>query len=178
MHSESLNLQHLEELVRSGIDITLASLNFRTLSGTDAYEYLLISECIRRTNTGMVSTGWLRRYTHIKHGGWWCAGLDPQNNWQLMEWGCFKPNNPRQDQGKSIKYEHPPSTPTRVFCLKVPLFVWQQVSERYNVTMPEIKVAADGEAKGFWQWVTENNIPVIICEGAKKAAALLTCGYA
>jgi len=178
MHSESLNLQHLEELVRSGIDITLASLNFRTLSGTDAYEYLLISECIRRTNTGMVSTGWLRRYTHVKHGGWWCAGLDPQNNWQLMEWGCFKPNNPRQDQGKSIKYEHPPSTPTRVFCLKVPLFIWRQVSERYNVTMPEIKVAADGEAKGFWQWVTENNIPVIICEGAKKAAALLTCGYA
>ncbi|MEG3878673.1 DUF3854 domain-containing protein [Microcoleus sp. herbarium7] len=30
----------------------------------------------------------------------------------------------------------------------------------------------------FWQWVWDNNIPVIIVEGAKKAGCLLTLGYA
>ncbi|MFM6195463.1 MAG: plasmid replication protein, CyRepA1 family, partial [Planktothrix sp.] len=30
---------------------------------------------------------------------------------------------------------------------------------------------------GFWDWVLENNIPITICEGAKKAGALLTAGY-
>ena len=30
----------------------------------------------------------------------------------------------------------------------------------------------------FWQWVWDNNIPVIIVEGVKKAGCLLTLGYA
>jgi hypothetical protein len=30
----------------------------------------------------------------------------------------------------------------------------------------------------FWRWVSNNNIPVIITEGAKKAASLLSLGYA
>ncbi|MBW4612682.1 MAG: DUF3854 domain-containing protein [Desmonostoc vinosum HA7617-LM4] len=181
MHLHYLNPQHLEELVKSsGIDLHLTQLNFTTLQGVNVYEYLLISELLPRTNTGMVKSGWLQRYNHITAGGWWCSGLDPLNNWQMMEWGCFKPNQPRQNQkGKSIKYEHPPSTPTRVFCLRVSLPVWEQVAQRYNLPLPNnISITADGEAQGFWQWIMERNIPVVICEGVKKAAALLTQGYA
>ncbi|WP_353932740.1 plasmid replication protein, CyRepA1 family [Okeanomitos corallinicola TIOX110] len=175
-----LHPQHLEELVQNScIDLHLACLNFRSLQGVNAYQYLLISDQLPRTNTGMIKAAWLQRYNHITAGGWWCSGRDPLNNWQQMEWGCFKPTQPRQNQkGKSIKYEHPPSTPTRVFCLRVTLQIWQQISQRYSVTMPEnITIAEDGEAEGFWQWVMENNIAIIICEGAKKAAALLTQGY-
>ncbi|MCW5313296.1 DUF3854 domain-containing protein [Nostoc sp. KVJ3] len=181
MHLHYLHPQHLEELVKgSGIDLHLVQLNFRSLQGVTAYEYLLISELLPRTNTGMVKAGWLQRYAHITEGGWWCSGLDPLNNWQMMEWGCFKPNQPRQNHnGKSIKYEHPPSTPTRVFCLRVTLQVWQQVAGRYNLVMPDnITITADGEARGFWQWVMQHNIPLILCEGVKKAATLLTQGYA
>ncbi|MCC5599311.1 plasmid replication protein, CyRepA1 family [Nostoc favosum] len=181
MHLHYLHPQHLEELVKSsGIDLHLVQLNFRSLQGVTAYEYLLISELLPRTNTGMVKAGWLQRYAHITEGGWWCSGLDPLNNWQMMEWGCFKPNQPRQNHnGKSIKYEHPPSTPTRVFCLRVTLQVWQQVAGRYNLVMPDnITIIADGEAEGFWQWVMQHNIPLILCEGVKKAATLLTQGYA
>ncbi|MEA5583165.1 plasmid replication protein, CyRepA1 family [Nodularia harveyana UHCC-0300] len=181
MHLDYLHTQHLEELVKSSsIDLHLTQLNFKSLSDASAYEYLLISEDLPRTNTGRVKNGWLQRYNHVTAGGWWCSGLDPLNNWQSMEWGCFKPNQPRSNKnGKSIKYEHPPSTPTRVFCLRVTLKIWQQVSERYNLSMPSsINVNVDGEAEGFWQWVMEQNVPVIICEGAKKAAALLTQGYA
>ncbi|AFY35049.1 plasmid replication protein, CyRepA1 family [Calothrix sp. PCC 7507] len=181
MHLHYLHPQHLEELVKSsGIDLHMVRLNFLSLQGINAYEYLLISELLPRNNTGMVKGGWLQRYAHITEGGWWCSGLDPLNNWQIMEWGCFKPNQPRQNNnGKSIKYEHPPSTPTRVFCLRVPLHIWQQVAQRYHLAMPNnISIAPNGEAVGFWQWVIEQNIPVVICEGVKKAAALLTQGYA
>ncbi|MEH1900848.1 MAG: plasmid replication protein, CyRepA1 family [Nostoc sp.] len=181
MHLHYLHPQHLEELVNSsGIDLHLVQLNFKSLQGVTAYEYLLISELLPRTNTGMVKSGWLQRYAHITEGGWWCSGLDPLNNWQIMEWGCFKPNQPRQNHnGKSIKYEHPPSTPTRVFCLRVTLQVWQQVAGRYNLVMPDnIIITPDGEAGGFWQWVMQQNIPLVICEGVKKAATLLTQGYA
>ncbi|KAB8316397.1 DUF3854 domain-containing protein [Tolypothrix campylonemoides VB511288] len=181
MHLYYLNPQHLEELVKgSGIDLDLARLNFLSLQGRTCYDYLLISEHLPRTNTGMVRSGWLQRYAHIAEGGWWCSGLDPLNHWQAMEWGCFKPNQPRlNENNKLIKYEHPPSTPTRVFCLRVSLRIWQQVAQRYNVAIPDnIKIACNGEAEGFWQWVMEQNIPVMICEGVKKAAALLTQGYA
>jgi len=181
MHLQHLHPQHLEELVKgSGIDLHLTQLNFKSLQGENAYEYLLISELLPRTNTGMVKSSWLQRYAHITEGGWWCSGLDPLNDWQIMEWGCFKPNKPRQNNNaKFIKYEHPPSTPTRVFCLRVSLQVWQQVAGRYNLAMPDnINIALNGEAGGFWQWVMQQNIPLIICEGVKKAAALLTQGYA
>ncbi|PHJ62457.1 DNA primase [Nostoc linckia z18] len=180
MHLHYLDPQHLEELVKSsGIDLHLVQLNFQSLQGVAAYEYLLISELLPRTNTGMVKSSWLQGYAHVTEGGWWCSGLDPLKNWQIMEWGCFKPNQPRQNhKGKSIKYEHPPSTPTRVFCLRVTLQIWQQVAQRYNLAMPDdITINPDGEAKGFWQWVMEKNISVIICEGVKKAATLLTQGY-
>ncbi|ARV60394.1 DNA primase [Nostocales cyanobacterium HT-58-2] len=181
MHPYYLHPQHLEELVRgSGIDLDLARLNFMSLQGRTSYEYLLISEHLPRTNTGMVKSGWLQRYAHIAEGGWWCSGLDPLNHWKVMEWGCFKPNQPRlNENGKLIKYEHPPSTPTRLFCLRVSLRIWQQVAQRYNLSVPDhVNIDRNGEAEGFWQWVMERNIPIIICEGVKKAAALLTQGYA
>ena len=176
-----LSAQHLEELVTgSSIDCNLAYLNFKSLQGRLFYEYLLICDRIPRNNAGQVSHGLLQRYAHGERGGWWCSGLDPLNDWGAMEWGCYKPDFPRQNQdGKLIKYEHPPLTPTRMFCLRVTLEIWQRTSSRYHVAMPEnIVITESGEAVGFWQWVVEKNIPVIICEGAKKAAALLSQGYA
>ena len=180
MYLPSLHPQHLEELVKnSGINLDLILLNFKSLQGISAYEYLLISDQLPRTNTGMIKNAWLHRYNHVIEGGWWCSGLDPLNNWHKMEWGCFKPNQPRQNQkGKSIKYEHPPSTPTRIFCLRISLQIWQQVGQRYNLAIPEnITINHDGEAEGFWSWVIKNKIAIVICEGVKKAAALLSQGY-
>jgi Domain of unknown function (DUF3854) len=180
MYRYYLHPRHIEELVRgSGIDSDIASLNFSSLQDKGAYDYLLISEQVPRTNTGMVRSSWLQRYAHVSSGGWWCSGLDPLNNWETMEWGCFKPNQPRLNQkGKSIKYEHPPGTATRVFCLRITLQVWEKVCERYDIDLPaNIQINQSGEAEGFWKWVIERSIPIIICEGVKKAAALLSNGH-
>nr|WP_242037506.1 plasmid replication protein, CyRepA1 family [Coleofasciculus sp. FACHB-SPT9] len=34
------------------------------------------------------------------------------------------------------------------------------------------------EDKGFWAWVLENNLPIVLTEGSKKAGSLLSAGYA
>ncbi len=175
---------HLQELTASGIDPELAALNFRSLSGESTYDFLFCSPDLERLNSGRVSAEMLRVYAHIPLGGWWCSGIDPLNQWRPMEWGCMKPDEPRRNEkDKPIKYEHPPRTPTRLFCLDVPPLVWEQIAVRYGVPAPfAVPAVVNGmppEASfcSFWQWVYDHDLPIILCEGAKKAACLLSQGY-
>ncbi|WP_293229288.1 plasmid replication protein, CyRepA1 family [Microcoleus sp. PH2017_05_CCC_O_A] len=214
----------LSEWLASGVDPDLIALNIQTLSGDTPYQYLLyeITAASGRVHPD-AQWRWARKhYSHIEHGGWWCSGLDPLNNWQPMYWGCFKPYQPRntfdpKGKIKPVKYEHPPKTPTRAFFLQVPDHIWAKVAERYGVPINpknpedlergsrgagEQGSRGEGERKDenlssapspcspsatptsspnqpqFWQWVWDNNIPVIIVEGVKKAGCLLTLGYA
>ncbi|MEG4837102.1 plasmid replication protein, CyRepA1 family [Microcoleus sp. B9-D4] len=222
----------LSEWLASGVDPDLIALNIQTLSGDTPYQYLLyeINAASGRVHPD-AQWRWARKhYSHIEHGGWWCNGLDPLNNWQPMYWGCFKPHQPRntfdpKGKIKPVKYEHPPKTPTRAFFLQVPDHIWAKVAARYGVPIDPEDLGdgergskgegeqgrrgarergrrGDGERKDenlssasspcspsatptsspnqpqFWQWVWDNNIPVIIVEGAKKAGCLLTLGYA
>jgi Domain of unknown function (DUF3854) len=170
----------LSEWLASGIDPDLIALNVQTLSGDTPYQYLLyeINAASGRVHPD-AQWRWARKhYSHIEHGGWWCSGLDPLNNWQPMYWGCFKPHQPRnafdpKGKIKPVKYEHPPKTPTRAFFLQVPDHIWAKFAERYGVP-----IDSSDKQLGFWQWVWNNNIPITIVEGAKKAGCLLTLGYA
>jgi Domain of unknown function (DUF3854) len=180
MVQTNLDRAHQTELVTaSNIDRTLVTLNFGSLKGNSAYDRLFISPHIPRNNSGQVVPSWMKRYSHCAKGGWWCSGLDPLNNWQSMEWGTFKPNSPAKNQeGKIIKYEHPPSISTRIFCLRVTKDIWEQTATLFKAKVPPlIEIDSHGEAIGFWQWILDNKIPVTICEGVKKAATLLTSGY-
>jgi len=172
--------RHWQEWLECAVDPDIIRLNVRSMKGQRPYEYLCYSEKLQRTNTGRLATGVLKRYIHTERGGWWCDGLDPLNNWSPMLWGCFKPDFPiRNKDGKLIKYEHPLKVETRAFFLRVPEYIWRLFASRYNLPMPDhIVVTNDGEALGFWAWVLENNIPITITEGAKKAGALLSAGYA
>ena len=180
MGQSDLHPVHYTELVtNSGIDRALVMLNFGYLEGNSIYDRLFTSSQIPRTNGGQITPRWLRRYAHCTKGGWWCSGLDPLNDWKPMEWGTFKPRFPAKNQdGKSIKYEHPPGTTTRLFCLRVTLDIWKETAKIFNKKLPaKIKIDRDGEAVGFWQWVLNCQIPILICEGVKKAATLMTYGY-
>jgi hypothetical protein len=170
---------HIELVDASNIDRLLVALNFRSLRGNSAYDRLFISSQIPRNNSGQVVTSWMKRYSHCAKGGWWCAGLDPLNDWQAMEWGTFKPNSPAKNRDdKVIKYEHPPSISTRLFCLRVSKEIWAQTAALFKVKLPaKIEVDLQGEALGFWQWVLDRQLPIVLCEGVKKAATLLTYGY-
>ena len=169
---------HLTEWLDSAVDEEIIRLNVKSLEGYTPYDYLLYSPKISRRNDGRLRDRDLNRYCHIEHGGWWCSGIDPLNGWKEMEWGCFKPNSPRNDSkkvNKVIKYEHPPLEPTRVFLLYVPDAIWEKVSERCGIAISE---EDKQNPHGFWYWVWKNNVPITLCEGAKKAGALLTAGYA
>jgi hypothetical protein len=180
MLSSNLLSKHESELLtQSGIDRDLALLNFRSIAGNIIYDRLLISAELSRNNSGKISQSWLKRYQHCINGGWWCHGLDPMDNWSEMEWGTFKPDRPTKNaEKKLIKYEHPPQLSTRLFCLQVTVTVWQLTAKLFKVPFPEqIEVGAAGNAIGYWQWIIDRRIPIVLCEGAKKAAALLSHGY-
>lgn len=177
---------HWQEWLNSGVDPKLIARNVRSLTGETPYDYLCYSPQLERTNSGRLVTRLMRQYAHVEFGGWWCNGLDPLDNWQPMLWGCFKPNRPRIDLEKSkvIKYEHPPKLPTRAFFLNLTPRLWLEVATRYGVAPTEMgdgedtQVIASKVASGFWQWVLEHpTIPIILVEGAKKAACLLSNGY-
>ena len=127
---------HLTEWNNSCVDEQLTTLNLRTLMGASAYEYLLYGlPDSERRNDGRLRDKWLNRYAHLENGGWWVSGLDPLNNWQPMQWGRYKPDNPRimGHKNKPIKYESPPNVANRVTYFNVPDHIWDRVAKRYKI---------------------------------------------
>lgn len=188
---EQLDSQHWQELVfGSAIHPLIAACNFKSLHQTrdwehEAWEYLMYSEHLPRTNTGRLSSGIMSKYTHIEDGGWWCdagvnsksfAKLQPGDKPDRTLWGCYKPNNPREKADKPdkfIKYEHPPKTELSIFLLDVPDEVADRIYEKHGVQPSE-----SDRLSGFWYCVWKHNLPITITEGAKKAASLLSQGHA
>jgi predicted nucleic acid-binding protein len=180
----SENFWH-ELIVGSAIAPTLAALNCQSIQGDAVYEVLLYAKSRQeiRRNDGRLRDSWLNKYRDLAEaGGLYLSGLDPQKNWaEPMEWGRFKANTPRLDrEGKPQKYESPlrPAT-NRVSYFRADLEIWELVARRYNIPMPEnITTSAQGEALGFWAWVVSHpEIPIILCEGEKKALCLLSLGF-
>ncbi|MBN3922665.1 DUF3854 domain-containing protein [Nostoc sp. NMS4] len=199
-HPEHIDLQHWHELVvGSAISGEIAHLNFSSLHFSyvggehEAWERLMISDKLSRTNTGSLSIRLLELYSHLDAGGWWCnsgvdprtfANLTPGEQPQIKEWGCYKPNHPRPKtvkkdgftvvvEGKFIKYEHPPSVDLSIFLLDVPSVIAQNIYSKAGVNPTD-----SDRLSGFWYCVCKHNIPLVITEGAKKAASLLSDGHA
>jgi hypothetical protein len=173
-------VNYLQEWDNSCVDEQLTRLNVIPLKGSCPSDYLLYADTLPRRNDGRVSYNILKRYEHTEEGGWWCSGIDLLTGEEDL-WGCFKPSQPRRstDARKLIKYEHPPLAPTGVFALRVPLHLWQRIASRYSLTVPPEAIEPKQPDFGFWQWlIAHPEIPLCITEGAKKAGALLTAGYA
>lgn len=73
-----------------------------------------------------------------------------------------------QTKLKLRKYENPIGRGQVGGFAKVPLSVWQAVALRHNCPIDD---------SNFWVWVIRHNLPIIICEGMKKACALISQGY-
>ena len=190
MGPDATDAHHLDEWVAgSAVHPALAAANVTTLQGAPALEALAGD---RLEQLG----GWAQQYatgpvTRLLEplepiaaaGGWWCSGLDPLADWAPMVWGCFKPDAPRIESrdGKgprARKYEHPISAAARSFWLRVPAVVAQLVADRFAVALPAAVAAdGDGSAGAFWRWWAQTPaLPLLLTEGAKKAAALLSVG--
>ncbi|MGF1493306.1 MAG: plasmid replication protein, CyRepA1 family [Microcoleaceae cyanobacterium] len=173
-------MNHLAEWNASCVDPQLTLLNVTPLEKDRPLNYLLYADTLPRRNDGRVSSSVLNRYQHVFDGGWWCSGVDLLTG-EDDTWGCFKPTNPRIDpnRNKVIKYEHPPQVATSVFALKVTQPIWQQIAHNHNLTLSDTEIQHHAPDLGFWEWIDRHpEIPLCITEGAKKAGALLTAGYA
>ncbi|MBD2303482.1 plasmid replication protein, CyRepA1 family [Nostoc sp. FACHB-190] len=177
--------EYHELAVASAIHPEIIARNFRHIEGETVYSYLFISPAIPRKNAGRVTDGFLKAYQHLTTGGMWISGVDPQQNWEPMEWGRLKPTNPRIDgeKGKPVKYESPPKVPNRVTYFDIPNCIWDSVAKRYNIKRYHCPLALRLQDRLhpilFWEWVQRHpEIPIILCEGEKKAACLLSLGFA
>ena len=154
---DEIKPHHLAEWVDgSGISEEIARANLVSLEGDDALAALVEARLetmgghAQQYVTAPVSK-LLKRFANAADGGWWCATQAPS---QSCGWGCLKPDNPRtSDEGKLIKYEHPLGVDCGVFYLKHP-------------------------DQSYWEIILANpaTYTVTITEGAKKAAALMSCG--
>jgi hypothetical protein len=187
---------HWQDWISSQVDPDLIRANVTSLDGDTPYSYLLYAPSLDRTRSGRLSAGLLYRYAHLEDGGWWCSGLDPLNNWNPMTWGCFKPDRPYLDpkKQKPIKYEHPKSITRGTFYLNLTQRLAQNIHDRHQIpynppksqilptTWEDEYITPDRPESNldltFWPTVTANpTIPIILTEGAKKAACLLSHGY-
>ncbi|MHC5747639.1 MAG: plasmid replication protein, CyRepA1 family [Nostoc sp.] len=176
--------EYHELLAGSAIHPALIKRNFFHVEGESVYDFLFISDKIPRKNAGRVTDGYLKLYQHLLLGGTWIQSLDPFKNWQPMEWGRIKPNFPRIDwqKGKPVKYESPPKTPNRVTYFDVANPIWDKVAKRYLIkryhSLLTLRLLDQLNPLIFWEWVRQHpEIPIILCEGEKKAACLLSLGF-
>ncbi|MHC5762836.1 plasmid replication protein, CyRepA1 family [Nostoc sp.] len=176
--------EYHELTVGSAIHPALIERNFFHVEGESVYDFLFISDKIPRKNAGRVTDGYIKMYQHLLLGGTWIQSLDPFKNWQPMEWGRIKPNFPRIDwqKGKPVKYESPPKTPNRVTYFDVANPIWDKVAKRYLIkryhSLLALRLLDQLNPLIFWEWVKQHpEIPVILCEGEKKAACLLSLGF-
>ncbi|MBE8992385.1 plasmid replication protein, CyRepA1 family, partial [Nostoc sp. LEGE 12450] len=176
--------EHHELTVGSAIHPALVESNFFHIEGESVYDYLFISDKIPRKNAGRVTDGYIKMYQHLLLGGTWIQSLDPFKNWQPMEWGRIKPNFPRIDweKGKPVKYESPPKTPNRVTYFDVANPIWDKVAKRYLIkryhSLLALRLLDQLNPLIFWEWIKQHpEIPIILCEGEKKAACLLSLGF-
>jgi hypothetical protein len=186
LRPDNIEEKHWSEwIIESCVHPLLMILNVMSLAGGAPFDYLLYAlPSTARRNDGRLRDGYLNRYAHLEKGGWWVSGLDPLNNWQPILWGRFKPDFPRIDleKGKAIKYESPPQTGNRVTYFNVPDCIWDLVANRYEIKRYHCPLALllAGRTKPltFWEWIQLHpEIPIILCEGEKKAAALLSMGF-
>jgi putative DNA primase/helicase len=118
---------------------------------------------------------WLIQFAHLRKGGLAFYGVDPLTG-DRTECLCFKPNYPISPDRK---YENPRKALPQAIYPAVTYRIWKLVSDRFGVQLPPDLTIDDpsSEAKNFWLWVIDNNIPVIPTEGAKKAMGTISQGF-
>ena len=182
--TRSLSPEHEEELRASAIDPSLFDLNWQSVGGAIASDFIFQSAKPERyTQTGKLRQREIHRYSHLSNGGLLCVGVDPRSG-EASAWGQLKPDTPRSDpiKGKGIKYESPIDLPAGAYFLRVSWRVGARIAKRYGLeeeyrqrqgNAPETE-----EDKGFWQWAKANpSIPATWDEGGKKVGCLLSQGF-
>jgi hypothetical protein len=166
---DHIDSSHLREwIIGSRVDPDIVALNVKTIHDleVDPYTREAEFEIATRLNWHVARFG---QKTREALRGWWTNGVDPSTG-ERMEWGRFKPDAPFINKGKTQKYASPKGVESRATFLDISERIWQRIADRYGIPI--------GNYTSFWCWTVECNVPIILCEGEKKAGCLLGLGYA
>lgn len=154
----------------SGISPALYDLNFEPATGRKIYD-LLYRDTDPTTNSSSGSAKAKYHYDKCElAGGFIVNGRFRQLIGPPIAFD--KKNRPR-------KYSQPFGTTPSLFFARIDATTWELVARKAGLDMPEFPVVGlCDEAIGFWQWVKDSNCPIVITEGEKKVACLLSHGYA
>jgi putative DNA primase/helicase len=165
-----------QELKASAIADDIAALNFRTWNpfnenDLDDVFTLLVLEPEHRNNGTLAGRSANDLANTLRSGGWIFEGYMGVS---------VKPDSPRKNaEGKVIKYESPRGTGNQqLFVPRVSVRVASEIARKLGMVRDLSPVlASEAEDVGFWDWFLSTGLPLIITEGAKKAAALVSAGY-
>ncbi|OIP78243.1 MAG: hypothetical protein AUK48_02095 [Oscillatoriales cyanobacterium CG2_30_44_21] len=162
------NDKHRQEWLDSAVSELLIDANLHTITDHRTINYLL------GWKTPKGAAGKQTKEDRTCWAVWGTNPLNPSINYFGVQ---IKPDKPRSNaEGKAIKYESVmgKKEASQPLFLKVPDPIWEQIATKWAVP-----ILPEEYAQGFWQWVLDNpRLPILITEGAKKAASLLTHGYA
>jgi hypothetical protein len=168
-------LAYQDCVVKSGVDPDVYCLNFDPASGRPVYD-LLYRETDPTTNSSSGSAQAKSNYTKCEN----VSGFIVNDRFRQLA-GPPLAFSKKESTGKwePRKYNQPYGKPLQIFFPRITVKIWELVADKAGLPMPESPaVGADGEALEFWEWVKTTNCPVILTEGEKKAAALISRGYA
>jgi putative DNA primase/helicase len=165
-----------EEFRASAIADDIAALNFRywnpfNENDLDEVFTLLIAEPEHRNNGTLAGRSQNDLANTLRCGGWIFEGHQGVS---------VKPDSPRKNaDGKVIKYESPRGAGNQqLFVPRVSVRVAAEIARKVGMVRALNPVLApEAEDLEFWDWFLSTGLPLIITEGAKKAAALISAGY-
>jgi putative DNA primase/helicase len=165
-----------EEFKASAIADDIAALNFRYWNPFDENDLdevftLLIAEPEHRNNGTLAGRSQNDLANTLRCGGWIFEGHQGVS---------VKPDSPRKNaDGKVIKYESPRGAGNQqLFVPRVSVRIASEIANKLGMVRTLNPVLApEAEDLEFWDWFLSTGLPLIITEGAKKAAALVSAGY-
>ena len=190
----NIDPQHIQDFTDSAICEDIAALNFRSFDGGDENNLeevftLLIPNPEHNNNGTLARNSQQELAAILRSGGWSFEGHKGK---------CVKPNSPRkvrdekgkvikdaEGKEKVIKYESPRGFGS--LQLLIPRVSWAigrkiaakagSVVETKYLARMDANANPRDEDCGFWGWVLDTDLPIIITEGAKKACSLVSAGY-
>ena len=179
------NLSHLlaTELTNSAIDPRLWDVNFELVSGKHAFEEIY-GHTVRRTNAGILVASDLRNYYQFeKTAGFICRARDIDGG--LLDYFQYKAlqgkilgKETKVDKvtGEKItiekerKYIGPTAKGSYPILPYIPFEVMAEIARKYGKEYTPL------DTRTPWRFILEENLPVDIREGDKKALAVISQG--
>ena len=172
----NIDEQHRTEFKASAIADDIAVLNFRSWNpfnenDLDEVFILLVAEPEHRNNGTLAGRSQNDLANTLRSGGWSFEGYLGVS---------VKPDSPRKNaEGIIIKYESPRGKGNQqLFVPRVSVRIASEIARKLGMVRDfNLVLAPEAEDREFWDWFLSTGLPLIITEGAKKAAALVSAGY-